>query len=171
MQLGSGCAPSNRFAFVPARSHSAAVTLTTPPCGSGGESLREACGSGRRCSPRPDPGEPSTIRCSPDLVPSVGPSGAAWGSRSGLRVRATADLNYHAYRYHLYLASCVSVVLPVPWSMVDGIAYRFRVSVCSGPPATHATPHSPAHDTRSPNLSHLSSVLRTATGHTGRRSL
>ena len=51
------------------------------PYGAHGESLQEACGSGRRCSPRPPPGKPSTIRCSPDLVPSVGPSGAAWGSR------------------------------------------------------------------------------------------
>ena len=38
-------------------------------------------GSGRRCSPRPPPGKPSTIRCTMDLVLSVGPSGAAWGSR------------------------------------------------------------------------------------------
>ena len=51
------------------------------PYGAHGESLQEACGSGRRCSPRPPPGKPSTIRCSPDLVPSVGPSGAAWRSR------------------------------------------------------------------------------------------
>ena len=51
------------------------------PYGAHGESLQEACGSGRRCSPRPPPGKPSPIRCSPDLVPSVGPSGAAWGSR------------------------------------------------------------------------------------------
>ena len=51
------------------------------PYGAHSESLQEACGSGRRCSPRPPPGKPSTIRCSPDLVPSVGPSGAAWGSR------------------------------------------------------------------------------------------
>ena len=45
------------------------------------ERLQEACGSGHRCSPRPPPSKPSTIRCSPDLVPSMGPSGAAWGSR------------------------------------------------------------------------------------------
>ena len=46
-----------------------------------GESLREACGSGRRCPARPPPGKPSTIECIPDLLLSVGPSGAAWGSR------------------------------------------------------------------------------------------
>ena len=46
------------------------------PYGAHGESLQEACGSGRRCSPRPPLGKPSTIRCRPDLVPSVGPSGA-----------------------------------------------------------------------------------------------
>ena len=53
------------------------------PYGAHGESLQEACGSGRRCSPRPPPGKPSTIRCTPELVPSVGPSGTAWGSRGG----------------------------------------------------------------------------------------
>ena len=51
------------------------------PYGAHSESLREACGSGRRCPPRPPPGKPSTIRCSPDLVLSVGPSGAALRSR------------------------------------------------------------------------------------------
>ena len=55
------------------------------PYGAHGESLSEACGSGRRCSPRPPPGTPSTIPCSPDLVRSVGPSGAALGGRGGLR--------------------------------------------------------------------------------------
>ena len=51
------------------------------PYGAHGESLREACGSGRRCPPRPPPGKPSTIQCSLDLVLSVGPSGATWVSR------------------------------------------------------------------------------------------
>ena len=55
------------------------------PYGAHGESLQEACGSGRRCSPRPPPGKPSTIPCSPDLVRSVGPPGAALGGRGGLR--------------------------------------------------------------------------------------
>ena len=55
------------------------------PYGAHGESLREACGSGRRCPPRPPPGKPSTIRYSPDLVPSVRPSGAALGGRCDLR--------------------------------------------------------------------------------------
>ena len=51
------------------------------PYGAHGESLHQACERDRRCSPRPPPGKPSTIRCSPDLVRSVGPSGAALGSR------------------------------------------------------------------------------------------
>ena len=55
------------------------------PYGALGESLQEACGSGHRCSPRPPPGKPSTIPCTPDLVPSVGPPGAALGGRGGLR--------------------------------------------------------------------------------------
>ena len=55
------------------------------PYGAHGESLQEACGSGHRCSPRPPPGKPSTIPCTPELVPSVGPSGTAWGSRGGFR--------------------------------------------------------------------------------------
>ena len=55
------------------------------PYGAHGESLQEACGSGRRCSPRPPPGKPSTIPCTPELVPSVGPSGTAWEGRGGLR--------------------------------------------------------------------------------------
>ena len=64
------------------------------PYGAHGESLREACGSGRRCSPRSPPVKPSTIPCSPDLVPSVGPSGATWGSRLRLCKSATLDFNY-----------------------------------------------------------------------------
>ena len=55
------------------------------PYGAHGESLQEACGSGHRCSPRPPPGKPSTIPCTPELVPSVGPSGTAWEGRGGLR--------------------------------------------------------------------------------------
>ena len=55
------------------------------PYGAHGESLQEACGSGHRCSPRPPPGKPSTIRCTPELLPSVGPSGTAWEGRGGLR--------------------------------------------------------------------------------------
>ena len=55
------------------------------PCGAHGESLQEACGNGHRCSPRPPPGKPSTIPCTPELVPSVGPSGTAWKGRGGLR--------------------------------------------------------------------------------------
>ena len=55
------------------------------PYGAHGESLREACGSGRRCSPRPPLGKPSTIPCTPELIPSVGPSGTAWEGRGGLR--------------------------------------------------------------------------------------
>ena len=56
-------------------------------------SLQEACGSGRRCSPRPPPVKPSTIPCSPDLVPSVGPSGATWGSRLRLCKIATLEIS------------------------------------------------------------------------------
>ena len=55
------------------------------PYGACRESLQEACGSGRRCSPRPPPGKPSTIPCTPELVPSVGPSGTAWQGRGSLR--------------------------------------------------------------------------------------
>ena len=36
-------------------------------------------------APRPPPGKPSTIRCTPELIPPVGLSGTAWGSRGGFR--------------------------------------------------------------------------------------
>ena len=55
------------------------------PYGACRESLQEACGSGRRCLPRPPPGKPSTIPYTPELVPSAGPSGTAWEGRGGLR--------------------------------------------------------------------------------------
>ena len=42
---------------------------------------RAGAAAGARHGRLAPPGKPSTIRCSPDLVPSVGPSGAAWGSR------------------------------------------------------------------------------------------
>ena len=65
------------------------------PYGAHGESsLQGACGSGRRCSPRPPPGKPSTIPCSPDLDRAWGHQGPLWGAASGLGVRATAYLNY-----------------------------------------------------------------------------
>ena len=60
------------------------------PCGACRERLQEACGSGRRCSTRPPPGKPSTMRWRQDRVPSGAPTAAPWGSRDGLRLGATS---------------------------------------------------------------------------------
>ena len=95
--MDGGYAPCSGLTLVPARTHSGAVALTSPHAMTirrGRESLQEACGSGRRCSSRPPPVKPSTIPCSPDLVPFVGSSEATWGSRQRLCMSASWDFNY-----------------------------------------------------------------------------
>ena len=80
--------------------------------------LQEACGSGHRCARhgRLHPGKPSTIPCTPELVPSVGPSGTAWEGRGGLINPQTgrqilAKCLLRSRHYHESYVHCATIPL------------------------------------------------------------